>query len=212
MRSNRVRPTFTEKARRDQIIAAAIELIAAEGYLNASIARIAGRAGVAKSAVLYYFSGKDDLVTAIVEHVFARGAAMIIPAVAVETTASGKLTAYIRANCAFLDTHRAAAVAMYEILTGFRTHDGLRLDQAAARSVAEAPPPEEWAGLDPVGILDLGARAGEFEIASPQVVADILRAALDGAAAQIARDLSYDVTGYGEQLVALIDRATRRQP
>lgn len=97
IRSN---PTFTEQGRRRQIVDAAIEVIAAEGFAAASVARIAKQAGVAKSAVLYYFDGKDALVAAIVEWVMGDAAATFARAVLAETTALGRVTAYIRGSAA----------------------------------------------------------------------------------------------------------------
>lgn len=202
--------TFTEQARRRQIVECAIEVIAARGFAQASIARIAQRAGVAKSVVLYHFASKDDLVAAIVAQVMAEGARSIAPAVSAEAGAAGRLAAYIRANCAYLDAHRTASVAMVEIMTGFRTADGLRLDQAAARSAGARPPSGDMALLDPVHIFELGVDSGEFGELSPAHMKNALRGALDGAVAEIARDESYDVIGYGEVLVTVFERATRR--
>lgn len=179
----------------------AIELIAEQGFVNASIARIAGHARVAKSAVLYYFAGKDALVAAIVERIMTAAGEAIAPAVEAEPTAAGKLCAYIRANCAFLDAHRTESVALFEIMTSFRTADGLRLDQAAARSAMA--PAGEHASLDPLTIIESGVRGGEFAPVSPLFTKNALRAALDGAVSELARDASYDVAGYGEQLVEL---------
>jgi TetR/AcrR family transcriptional regulator, fatty acid metabolism regulator protein len=82
------------------------------------------------------------------------------PAVQTEHSAAGKLRAYIRANCLFLDAHRTESVAMFEILTSFRTADGLRLDEAIARSVAVKFPPSEMALLDPRHIVEEGVRTG----------------------------------------------------
>lgn len=211
MRSSR-RSTFTEQARRRQIEECAIELIAEQGFVSASIARIAERAGVAKSAVLYYFATKDDLVSAIVERVMLAGAQAMVPALLAETSATGRLTAYIRANCVFLDGHRAESVAMFEIMTSFRTVNGLRLDQAAARSMAEQPLPDELVLLDPMRIFEEGVHSGEFADLSPLFMKNALRAALDGAVSEIARDISYDVLGYGEQLVSIFTRATSTHP
>lgn len=211
MRS-RTGPTFTELARRRQILDGAVELIAEQGFVNASIARIAERVGVAKSAVLYYFATKDDLVAAIVEQVIGDAARVMAPAVMAEDSAAAKLAAYIRANCAFLDEHRTESVAMFEIMTSFRTPAGLRLDQAMARSVAAQAPPAEVALLDPRKIVDEGVRTGELAAAVPLFVANAIRGALDGAVSEIARDACYDVIGYGEQLVAIFDRATTARP
>ncbi|MCL2393957.1 MAG: TetR family transcriptional regulator, partial [Acidimicrobiaceae bacterium] len=199
--------TFTEQARRRQIVDAAIELIAEQGYVGASVGKIAMRSGVVKSAVLYYFAGKDALVAAIVMRVMGDAATALAPAVLAETTALGKVAAYIRANCAFVDSHRTASVAMFEIMTSFRTDDGLRLDQAAQRSVQQEPPGGDIALLDPESILEEGVRSGELAPIDPRFTKNALRAALDGAVFELARDPSYDVVGYGEQLVALFTTA-----
>src|SRR5215469_10491417 len=74
--------TFADEARRTQLVECAIDVIAAEGFAQASLARIAERAGVAKSVVLYHFANKDELVeqvlfavaTASADHVAARTA------------------------------------------------------------------------------------------------------------------------------------------
>lgn len=99
--------TFTEQARREQIVAAAMEVIATSGYGQASIAKIAHHIGVAKSVVLYHFKTKSDIIEATVTTVFTQAAIAIAPAVAAATTAAGKLAAYIRANAAFIaNNHR----------------------------------------------------------------------------------------------------------
>ena len=50
--------TFTETARRAQIVAAAIDTIAELGYGQASMARIAERVGITKGVIAYHFDGK----------------------------------------------------------------------------------------------------------------------------------------------------------
>lgn len=187
-------------------------LIAEQGFVNASIAHIAERVGVAKSAVLYYFATKDDLVAAVVHRVMEQAARAMIPAVLAADGAAARLSAYIRADCAFLDTHRTESVALFEIMTSFRSSDGLRLDQAIARAVAAEPPPPEMAPLDPSHIIEEGLRTGEFSGVSSLFGKNALRGALDGAAAELARDASYDVVGYGEQLVTIFVRGLGSGP
>jgi TetR/AcrR family transcriptional regulator, fatty acid metabolism regulator protein len=69
---------------------------------------------------------------------------------------------------------------MVEILTGYRSPEGLRLDQAAA----SATTPPDYAGLDaldPESIFVEGVSAGQFRALSPRFMKNALRAALDGA-------------------------------
>lgn len=51
--------SFIESARRRQLIEAAVATVNDVGYHRASLAEIAGRAQIAKSAVAYYFSSKE---------------------------------------------------------------------------------------------------------------------------------------------------------
>jgi AcrR family transcriptional regulator len=52
--------------RRNQIMDTALELFAREGFYPTSISRIASKAGISKGLMYNYFSGKDDLIHAIV--------------------------------------------------------------------------------------------------------------------------------------------------
>src|SRR5918911_1791653 len=52
--------------RRDQILAAALDVIAEHGFRGASIKRIADRAGLKSPALIYwYFKDKDQLLEAL---------------------------------------------------------------------------------------------------------------------------------------------------
>ena len=201
--------TFTERARREQFIEAALAIIAADGYPQASVAKIAEHVGVAKSVVLYHFKTKNDIIVAAVAAVLGRAGTLIGPAVVAESTARGKLAAYIRANARFIADSRIAAVAMLEITTSFRSDTGLRFDQAVAEAVGSAAPTGELELLDPSGFITAGIESGEFRSISAVFAKNALRAALDGAVWEIARDSEYDVIGYGEELVAMFDRALR---
>lgn len=189
--------TFADEARRAQLVEVAIELIAQTGYPQTSLAKIADRAGIAKSVVLYHFKNKDELVAAIVTAVFTASAEVMVPAILAADDAPSRLAAYIDANGAFLLRHRQAAAALYEIATSYRSADGLRLDQLAQADVDAQGIPPEFALLDPQAIIESGIAAGEFtDSLQPSVVKDALRAALDGAVASMLRDPDFDVERY----------------
>ncbi|KRQ25903.1 MULTISPECIES: TetR/AcrR family transcriptional regulator [Mycobacteroides] len=195
--------TFTERARRAQIVAGAIEVLAGAGYPQASLAKIAEHVGVAKSAVLYHFTSKTEVIESVMVEVFTRAATAIVPAVHAESTATARLAAYIRANIAFIVSNRVAAIALLEIITGYRSADGLRFDQAASGTA----PPAEFAAMDPEAIFVDGIATGEFQRVSPRFMKNALRAALDGAVWELGRDVNYDAIGYGEQLVDMFTKA-----
>lgn len=201
--------TFTERARRAQIVTCAIELVAEIGYPQTSISKIAERAGVAKSAVLYYFAGKDELVNTLVMEIFLASVPVMVPAIEAEQTAAGKLRAYIRSNGEFIHTYRHHALAMLDLWTSYRSPTGQRLDQMMAESTANQPPQGDLATLDPAAILELGQQTGEFRTFSVRPMAIAIRQAIDGAVLQSSLDAGFDVSGYCEELVTIFDLATR---
>jgi AcrR family transcriptional regulator len=61
----------TEETRR-RILDAAVELLASKGYAGFRTADVADLAGVSRGAQTHHFPSKDELVVAVVEHVFKR--------------------------------------------------------------------------------------------------------------------------------------------
>ena len=57
--------TFTERARREQIVASAIAVLARDGYAKATFARIAEEAGISPGLITYHFGTRDELLDAI---------------------------------------------------------------------------------------------------------------------------------------------------
>jgi AcrR family transcriptional regulator len=55
------------ESRREQIMNAALELFAREGYANCSIAQLASHAGISKGLMYNYFESKEALLVTIIE-------------------------------------------------------------------------------------------------------------------------------------------------
>lgn len=73
----RGRPTGDHAARRAELLKAAASVIAQEGYANASLRKVAQRAGCTTGAVTYYFANKEELVAALAESRFDTYDAML---------------------------------------------------------------------------------------------------------------------------------------
>jgi hypothetical protein len=73
------------------------------------------------SVVLYHFSSKDEFVPAIVSESFVTVIDAMVPPAEAETTAAGKLRACIRAQSAYIDTHRREFMAILDLETILRT-------------------------------------------------------------------------------------------
>jgi AcrR family transcriptional regulator len=198
-------PTFTEVARREQIVGCAIEVIADLGYPQASIRKIAERVGVAMSVVLYHFATKDDLVEAVIEEMYRSALAVLTPAVDGEPTATGKLNAYIRASLQYFDTRRVHLVALAELASGYRPRSGRRFDELGLSDDLR----EQLAALDPAAIFRLGQRNREFRKFAVDSMAIALRAVVNATAEQVMRDPDFDVRRYGEDLLETFGRAVQ---
>ena len=193
--------TFTETARRAQIVAAAIETIAELGYGQASLARIAETAGTSKGVILYHFGGKDDLIREVAAEVSAKVQEYMRPRILVESTGAGMLRAWIESNLAFMGEYRNHVVAAVEIVLNARSADGSRFfDVSVARQ----------------GVADLQQMLAHFQGTGefradfdPLVVATAIRAAIDAAPPRLAHDPEFDVGHYGRELAELFHIATR---
>ena len=194
--------SFTRAARKAQIVAVAIDVIAEVGFAQASIRKIADRVGIAMSAVLYYFGTKDNLIDAIVEHMYRTMLTEVAPAVQAEDTASGKLHAYIRSSIGYFGTHRVALKALASLGTTYVPSDGRRFEELGL----SADISDQLAVLDPMPILAAGQRDGEFGDFPVQSTAIALRGAVNGVVDKVLREPGYDATRYAEDLIEVFSR------
>ena len=193
--------TFTETARRAQIIKAAIDTIAELGYGQASLARIAETADTSKGLIIYHFGGKDELIRELVAEVVARGVAYMEPRIDAEPTGAGKLRAYIESNLAFMRENRNHMAAIVEIVLNARAADGSRLYDFAVQD-------EGVAALQQ--LLAYFQGTGEFRAGfDPHVMAMAIRAAINAVPAQLARGSALDIGHHARELADLFHVATR---
>jgi AcrR family transcriptional regulator len=195
--------TFTETARRAQIVAAAIDTIAELGYGQASLARIAEAAGTSKGVIIYHFGGKDELIKELLQELIARAGEYMRPRIEAEQTGAGMLRAFIESNLAFMAENRNHVAATVEIALNARAADGSRVfgqrfTDAAVASVAE--------------MLVYFQGTGEFRTDfDPQVMAMAVRAAIDTVGPRLVRDPEVDVAHHARELASMFVRAARSE-
>lgn len=195
--------TFTEEARRAQILGCAIEVLAELGYAQASFARIAERAEVSKSVISYHFAGKDELLERVVESVCADGARFMTARIEAETSAPARLGAYVRSNLEFIRDHRSEIAAVSEIVVGVRSREGsLRFAGRPGGIAAAVAPLRE--------ILQRGRDDGVFTAFDTGTMAWSIRTLIDGVTRRRTLDPEFDFDTGIEEMVALVDRATRQ--
>lgn len=187
------------------MIRCAIDVIAELGLPRASLAEIAKRAGVSKSAVLYHFADRDELITEVLTAVLSAGASYIGERLPGDGTPADELRAYVAANVRYIAEHRDDVRVLTSIAMNFTTDDGdskLQHD-ASVYGVALAPLQD---------ILTRGQAAGQFTDFDTRTMAMTIRAAIDAIGPQLWVIPDLDLELYGRELTALVDRATRADP
>ena len=197
------RRTFTEDARRAQLVESTVDAIADLGYARASLAEIAKRAGVSKGVVSYHFAGKDELVEQVVATLYSRAGSLIGDQVEEAQTSATALRGYIEANLAFVRADPRSVRVLIEIFANHRDGEGRPHYDAAGNDGL-------LAHLE--GLLRAGQRSGEFRPFATRPVAMVVRAAIDAGAGQLAADPEFDIDGYTEELLTMLDLATARTP
>ena len=197
--SARDKGTFTQTARKAQLVDCAIDALAEVGYQQTTVAEVARRAGVSKGVVTYYFPARDELLWAVVAAIFASVGEHV--GSRLENVPPARFMAvYLGAWVDYYRTHRREMVAIAELWTSFRDANGRpHLDTStlgSERALVEAA----------LGAGQADGTLGDF---STRVMAVTLKAALDGLLAQLALEPALDLDAYRDELVALFDRATR---
>lgn len=191
------RRTFTETARRAQIVEAAIETIAEMGYARASFAQIAKRAGLSSTGLIsYHFAGKDELIAQVVTAVYTTMTQFMRQRMEQQSTATGALQTYIRANVAFIASHRTQMKALLDIFL----NGGIHYD--ATTELAVTSPVEQ--------ILHWGQESGDFRAFDTRVMASVIQRAVDGLPFLLETAPDLDLDAYAREVVTLFDLATRR--
>ncbi|MGI5128266.1 TetR/AcrR family transcriptional regulator [Pseudonocardia sp. CA-107938] len=194
--------SVTADARRRQIVAAAIEVLADEGFARASFARIADQAGVASTRMIsYHFADRDELMREVVSTVLGEAGPHIERFVPVDASPAAQLRGLVLGNVDYYAGHRREVAAAQEVWNGLR--------DAAGRPVYGLHSHE--LEFEMVGqVLRAGQERGEFRDFDVRFMCVALRHLLNGAAAVLVADPETDVDALGAQLVATVDRATRR--
>jgi AcrR family transcriptional regulator len=192
--------SVTNQARRAQIVRAAVELIAEQGYQAATLQAVARRAGIRSTRTIsYHFDGKDDLITAVTQEILRTIGAFVAARATAPADPREALAAYIRSAVALNDTHRAEMRALTAIVLdprpgGERPYDSKEENTAVGRVQ---------------DILDRGQSEGTFRDFDPWVMAVTVQRSLDGIGFLLEQRPELDLGRYAEELVETFDRATR---
>ena len=88
-------PNPAQAARRTELIAAGIALLAHEGIEAATMRRLAAAAARTTGTITHYFANRDELLVAMLRHVHAAAGARMLKALTAETNARARLKAVL---------------------------------------------------------------------------------------------------------------------
>ncbi|MFF2811910.1 TetR/AcrR family transcriptional regulator [Streptomyces sp. NPDC058000] len=163
--------TFTERARRQQLIDCTIDLISTRGYPATSLSAIAERAGVSKAAVLYHFSSKDNLTRAALTQVLDQFGGYVRERVERAPDPLAAVVAYVHAMIGYQRDNRRQVRVITEMLLD--DDGGTRLKTPGSHDTYD-----RWQAL--AALLTEGQQAGVLREFDPRTVALAIGGAIDG--------------------------------
>ena len=163
--------TFIEEARRKQIIDAALQTIAEQGYTQTSFAEIAKSLGITKGLIAYHFNGKHDLITSAIHTILTRQGAYIRGRVEEEIKGSAKLRAYIESSFEYISQNRSQFVALVDLWGSFTSPEEKKAFSDSAYDPCRAHLKK---------IFRIGAEQKEFTKFDEQSMASVVQGAIDG--------------------------------
>lgn len=186
----RAESTFINEARRRQIVAATVRVLAEHGLSGTSLSRIAKAADLSSAGLItYHFADKDDVFVTLTGELLADMSVLLDDRLA----ATGddpveRFRTYVRTHVAWQQQHPDEVSALWRLATGWK---------APGRDCAfdEAPM------VDPLrSILADGQRAGAFRDFDLDTVTAVVAASVESYADRIE---SYG-DDFAEQLLALL--------
>lgn len=193
-------PTFIEQARRRQIVAATIEVLAEGGVRGATFARIAERAGISPSLISYHFASKAELLRVVVTDIIGDIDHVLEAELADVASHRAALRILIEAQVRYFAEHAAAVLALGH------------LSRAGEPGVGELLVSHRDASLRELESLFVeGQRTGDFASFPTRPMAVTLLAALDAVPGELLTDPEADPNAYGPALADIFDAAVRRR-
>ena len=199
--TERRRRRLGEDERREQIIRGCVDVLAREGYRNASLARIAQAASVSKGLVSHYFSDKETLMEQTAIATVAHLRAEVASAVDLTAEVPDIIKAAVHYASQLRRTHTRELRAVDQIAHNLRQADGApRLDLRAYEDTYQAQE----------RLFQRGQEEGSLRDFDTRVMAVTYQGAVDTMIAYLDAHPEADAHAYADALVELLLNAIRR--
>ena len=196
--------TFTEAARREQLIDLTIDLIAEHGFARTTLAKIAAAAELSNAAVLYFFGAKNAVLLAAGERVMSDVIETVATAVSDAPTAREGIDAYVRAIVGHMVEHPSHTRVMIELLTQAPP------DLVESVTGTSTPQASRWRPV--AELIERAQLDGELRTFDARTAAIGLIGATDAVFAESLNDPDYDLRTAVDELLDLFDRSTAPEP
>jgi AcrR family transcriptional regulator len=188
-------------AKREEILRAALAVVAREGYHGASVKELADEVGLSQAGLLHYFDSKDELFVEILrtrDEVDMAGHSGAVDAATLEEMRDGYLD---------IVRHNARVPGLVELFTRLAA-DAANPEHPSRAFFAErsAGLRERWAGT----IADAQGEGMIRDDIDPMLAARLLQAVSDGAQMQLLVEPELDMVVLIETLFSLMQSPDRR--
>ncbi|HKD74391.1 MAG TPA: TetR family transcriptional regulator [Ktedonobacterales bacterium] len=180
-----------ELTARDKIIEAAYKVMAEQGYAATTISAIASEAGVARGLLHYYFKNKEEILVEVLKEL-SRRYTLRMRQLSQELPATDLSRAAISDAQKRLDRERERFLLRFELFALALRNPTLR---AGAGELMES---------GRVSIANAIQRATEGRERSPEALAAVILACLDGLALQQLMDPTFDASSAYDRLYELV--------
>jgi AcrR family transcriptional regulator len=168
----------TADHRREQMLRAALEVIADRGYADTRIADVAERIGISPALVIYYFKTKDQLLTEAIKYLENAWYADGQRRMAALPTAAERIEEIVAMSC--LPEADTEPGSSWTLWLDFWALAARNSEVAGLRRADD----ERW--RDMIGsVVRSGLESGEFQAVDPDNFAVLLCSLMDGLAIQI---------------------------
>lgn len=164
------KPTFTEIARRKQILDASQQLFSSQGYESTSIDDIVGELDVSRGVIFYYFDSKQEIGAEIFKNCLSRYGIYVRERVARKPAGMPQLIEFVSACLDYQDAHRDDYLLYIDLNICFRAKENYDLSILANSNT------RAWL----VDIIKAGQKSGDIRKLPARNLADIVQAVVDG--------------------------------
>lgn len=165
------KPTFTEQARRKQILEVSSKLFMLNGFKNTSLDDIAREVGVSRGVIFYYFDGKREIGEQTIRENLRQYSEYVQERVRKRKTSKNQLLEFIDACLDYQYDHREFYLLTIDLVGCFGDiNDRYKLTIYVNSNT------RKWL----LEIIAAGQKSGEFVRVNDHILADVVQGFTDG--------------------------------